>query len=245
MLEVVNLSKEFAEKKAVDNLSLHLQKGELYGFLGPNGAGKTTTIRILVGLLSPSTGKVMIDGIDLFRQPLLAKKLIGFVPDKPLVYDKLTGREYVRFLAELYGMDASYTERANQWYQIFDLKDAVDSLISTYSHGMKQKISLIGQLIHKPRILFLDEPTVGLDPKGARALHNVLQGLCAEGCTVLISTHLLLVAELMCSRVGIMDRGKLIAEGTVSELKETYHTDSTLEDLFLRLTEVAREADET
>jgi ABC-2 type transport system ATP-binding protein len=237
LLKTTDLRKEFGTKVAVDNVTLSLNPGELFGFLGPNGAGKTTTIRMITGLLTPTKGRLTVGEYDLRKDILKAKKLIGYVPDKPLVYEKLTGREFVKFMAELYDMPTDAVAKAEKWYQVFNLLEVIDSQIATYSHGMRQKISLIGQLVHEPKLLLLDEPTVGLDPKSARTLRDVLRQLCAEGVTVLISTHLLPIAEMMCDRVGIMDRGKLIALGTLSELQSTYHTDAGLEDLFLQLTE--------
>ncbi len=237
MLRAEHLHKEFGSNIAVDDVTLSLREGELFGFLGPNGAGKTTTIRLMAGLLTPSSGRVWIGDEDLQRNPIQAKRLLGYVPDRPLVYEKLTGREFVRFMAELYELPKGAEAIADKWFADFDLRDAADSLISTYSHGMKQKISLIGQLVHRPKVLLLDEPTVGLDPKGARTLRNALRRFCDEGLTILISTHLLPVAEMMCDRVGIMDKGRLIAQGTISELQSAYQTDAGLEDLFLRLTD--------
>lgn len=239
MLEAQGLRKEFGSKVAVDDVSFTLRRGELFGFLGPNGAGKTTTIRMLVGLLRPTRGDIDVAGVNLLRQPIQAKRKLGYVPDKPMVHDKLSGREFLRFMASLYDLPDSALREADVWLEQFDLTEAADSLISTYSHGMKQKIGLIGQLIHKPEVLLLDEPTVGLDPKSARTLRLVLSDLCDQGVTVLISTHLLPIAESMCHRVGIMDKGKLIAIGSIPELQERYHTESNLEDLFLRLTEEA------
>ncbi|WP_245631670.1 ABC transporter ATP-binding protein [Alicyclobacillus ferrooxydans] len=239
MLEATGLRKEFGHKVAVEDVSFTLNKGELFGFLGPNGAGKTTTIRMLVGLLRPTRGEIQVAGVDLQRRPMEAKRRLGYVPDRPMVHDKLTGREFLRFMASLYDLPARAVDEADHWLEQFDLTESADDLISTYSHGMKQKIGLIGQLIHEPEVLLLDEPTVGLDPKSARTLRNVLNGLCAKGVTVLISTHLLPIAEMMCHRVGIMDRGRLIAIGSIAELQERYHTESNLEDLFLRLTEAA------
>lgn len=236
MLVATHLRKVFGSHVAVDQLDFSLRQGELFGFLGPNGAGKTTTIKMLVGLLRPTHGTIMVGPYDLQKEPLLAKKLIGYVPDKPMLYDRLTGREFIRFMAELYEMPRESLSIAEHFYALFDMQPVIDELISGYSHGMKQKISLIGQLVHRPKVILLDEPTVGLDPKGARVLHNTLKELCAQGASILISTHLLPIAEMMCDRVGIMDQGKLIALGTLSELQSTYHTDANLEDLFLRLT---------
>ncbi|MCY0876828.1 MAG: ABC transporter ATP-binding protein [Firmicutes bacterium] len=237
MLRADGLTKRFGDKEAVCDVSLTLKAGELFGFLGPNGAGKTTTIRMLAGLLTPTRGEVRIGNHDLERAPREAKKLLGYLPDKPLVYEKLTGREYIRFMMELYDMPSDVLDEAESYLHAFALDSAADDLISGYSHGMKQKIALIGQLTHRPRVLLLDEPTVGLDPKGARTLRETLRALCEQGVAVLISTHLLPVAEMMCDRIGIMVSGRMIASGTVVELQSRYHTDASLEDLFLQLTD--------
>ena len=241
VLETENLTKYYGKSRGIIDINLKLSEGEIFGFIGPNGAGKTTTIRMLVGLLRPTRGEIQVAGVDLLRHPMEAKRRIGYVPDRPMVHDKLTGREFLRFMASLYDLPTRVPDKADHWLEQFDLTESADDLISTYSHGMKQKIGLIGQLIHDPEVLLLDEPTVGLDPKSARTLRNVLNGLCDRGVTVLISTHLLPIAEMMCHRVGIMDRGRLIAIGSIAELQERYHTESNLEDLFLRLTEAAEE----
>lgn len=192
---------------------------------------------MIAGLLTPSGGSICIGPYDIGREPEKAKGLLGYLPDKPLVYDKLTGREYIRFMMELYDMPSDVQEEAQRHLHEFELITAADQLISGYSHGMKQKIALIGQLTHRPQVLLLDEPTVGLDPKGARTLRDILRKLCDQGVAVLISTHLLPIAELMCDRVGIMKSGRMIASGTVAELQSQYQTDASLEDLFLQLTD--------
>lgn len=237
LLIAQSLTKDFGGKVAVKDVSFTLETGELFGFLGPNGAGKTTTIRMLTGLLTPTSGDVWVGEHSLSHNPETVKQLLGYMPDQPLVYDKLTGREYIRFMAELYAMPNEVIIEAERYLKEFDMIDSADQLISGYSHGMKQKIALIGQLTHKPQVLLLDEPTVGLDPKGARTLRDILRGLCTQGVTVLISTHLLPIAELLCDRVGIMEKGKLIALGTLAQLQEQYSTSAGLEDLFLQLTD--------
>ncbi len=238
MLTAQGLRREFDHKVAVKDVSFTVGSGELFGFLGPNGAGKTTTIRMLTGLLTPTAGRVVVGDVDLHKDPQAAKRMIGYVPDRPLVYDKLTGREYLQFMTELYDVpEQEASSRAGNYLRQFELTDAQDELVGSYSLGMKQKISLIGQLIHSPQVLLLDEPTVGLDPKAARRLRDVLRELCDGGAAVLISTHLLPIAELMCDRVGIMDRGTIIADGTVAELRSRYDSDASLEDLFLQLTD--------
>jgi len=237
VLSAHHLVKEFSGKAAVRDVSLTLREGEVFGFLGPNGAGKTTTIRMLAGLLTPTSGTVNIGSHDIIKEPERAKRLLGFLPDRPLVYDKLTGREYIRFMADLYDMPEEVIHDAEDHLRDFELQAAADQQIGGYSHGMKQKIALIGQLTHRPKVLLLDEPTVGLDPKGARTLRDILRGLCQSGVAVLISTHLLPIAELLCDRVGIMQRGRMIATGALAELQAQYHTEAGLEDLFLQLTE--------
>jgi ABC-2 type transport system ATP-binding protein len=237
LLVAQSLVKTFNGTHAVDHVSFTLKKGELFGFLGPNGAGKTTTIRMLTGLLTPTSGEVWIGPHSMQKSPKEAKRRLGYLPDKPLVYEKLTGREYIRFMAELYDMPDDVLEQAERHLEEFELKDAADQMISGYSHGMKQKIALIGQLTHRPEVLLLDEPTVGLDPKGARTLRDILRGLCSQGVTILISTHLLPIAEMLCDRVGIMEKGHLIALGTLAELQAEYSTSAGLEDLFLQVTD--------
>ncbi len=246
MLTARQLRKEFNRiKVAVKDVSFTVRTGELFGFLGPNGAGKTTTIRMLAGLLTPTAGRVEVGGVDLHKDPQKAKQLIGYVPDRPLVYEKLTGREYIQFMTELYDVPAQDAAvQTERYLEQFELTAAQDELVGSYSHGMKQKISLIGQLIHNPQVLLLDEPTVGLDPKAAKRLRDVLRELCDKGVAVLISTHQLPIAELMCHRVGIMDHGTIIADGTLAELRERYDADASLEELFLRLTDSEAEKGE-
>jgi ABC-2 type transport system ATP-binding protein len=245
MINATNLTKKYGSFLAVDDLSLTV-KNELFVFLGPNGAGKTTTIKMMTGLLQPTRGSITIDGIDLQKNPLQAKRAFGLVQEQPPLYEKLTAREFIQFLAGLYKVPASDAQRRmSQLFEIFEISDRADDLIENFSHGMKQKVALTGALIHEPNVLFLDEPTVGLDPKAARNLKDLLRGLVDKGATVFMSTHILEVAERMCDRIGIIDKGKLVALGTLGELSAK--TDSTnLEDIFLKvtgtteLTEVAR-----
>jgi ABC-2 type transport system ATP-binding protein len=235
MLKIENLSKSYAksEVKAVDGLSLELKPGEIFGFLGPNGAGKTTTIKILTGILQYEEGSVSVCGYDLKTQSNDAKSNIGYVSDSHVIYDKLTGREYVDFMADVYGVDiATRKERADRLLEKFELTDAFDSQIKTYSHGMKQKISIIGALIHNPNLWVLDEPMTGLDPQSAFQLKELMRAHCAEGKTVFFSTHVLEVAEKICDRIGIIVKGKLIIAGNLEEIKAA-QGDSSLEDIFL------------
>jgi ABC-2 type transport system ATP-binding protein len=239
MIEVRELTKRYGQTTAVDRLSLSVNAGEIFGFLGPNGAGKTTTIRMMMGLLQPSGGTVELGGYDLHAQPLQAKALCGFVPDRPHVYEKLTGAEYLDFAADLYAVDEDAKgRRRERLLEIFDLAEWRGELAESYSHGMKQRLVMAGALMHAPRILVVDEPTVGMDPRGARLLKRIFRDLAAAGATVFMSTHSLEVAEELCDRIGIIQRGQLIALGTVDELRaqagREHH--STLEAVFLHLT---------
>lgn len=235
MLKISHLSKAYNKStvKAVDDLNLELNEGEIFGFLGPNGAGKTTTIKMLTGILSYEEGDIEVCGHDLKRDSIAAKKNIGYVSDNDVIYDKLTGKEYVDFLADIYGVDvATRKERAERMLKIFNLKDAFNNPIKTYSHGMKQKISIIGALIHNPKLWVLDEPMMGLDPQSAYELKELMKQHCREGNTVFFSTHVLEVAEKLCDRVGIIVKGKLVLSGSVAEIKDKAH-DESLEEIFL------------
>jgi ABC-2 type transport system ATP-binding protein len=235
MIRCEQLTKRFGDFTAVDALSLEVAPGELFGFLGPNGAGKTTTIRMLTGLLIPSAGEASIGPYNILTQSLDAKRITGYVPDSAYLYEKLTGYEMLILVADLWGVDHTRREaKITDLLRLFELSDKRDELIQGYSRGMKQKLSLAAALLHEPRVLFLDEPTVGLDPKAARVLKEVLRELAGRGTTVFVSTHILEIAERLCARVGIVNHGKLIAEGTIEELRAG--GDSSLEDIFLRLT---------
>ena len=244
MLKTVNLTKNYGQLTAVNQLNLEVKAGELFCFLGPNGAGKTTTIKMMAGILTPTQGQVFLDGINVHRNPVQAKSLLAYVPDQPNLYEKLSPREFLSFIADIYRMDRTSVERqSSHWLEIFNLSDRADELMGGFSHGMKQKVSLIAALLHEPRVLFLDEPTVGLDPRSARMIKDLLRTLCEKGVTVFMSTHILEIAERMCDRVGIIQNGQLLALGSIEELRtRTNHgqsTDSsspTLEDLFLELT---------
>lgn len=239
MIEIKNISKSYNKGsiKAVDNLNLNVNKGEIFGFLGPNGAGKTTTIKMIVGLLNPDSGNISINGFDNRQKPIDAKKHIGYVPDNPDLYDRLTGTEYLNFMADVYQVPAAQRkERISYYLDMFDLKDAAADLIKSYSHGMKQKIALTGALVHNPSVWILDEPMVGLDPKSAHLLKGEMREHCDKGNTVFFSTHILEVAEKLCDRIGIIHKGKLIAIGTMDELRQGDKKDS-LENIFLELTE--------
>ncbi|MBC8285811.1 MAG: ABC transporter ATP-binding protein [Nitrospinae bacterium] len=238
MISIKGLTKKYDSVLAVDGLDLEIPKGELFGFLGPNGAGKTTTIKLLVGLLKPTSGSIFINGIDLYRDPLEVKKIIGYIPDRPFLYDKLTGWEYLEFVSGLFSLDEEVArDRSEKFLAFFDLEHFADELIEGYSHGMKQKLIISGALIHNPKVLIVDEPLVGLDPKGARQVKQLFQDLCAEGTTIFLSTHSLGVAETMCHRVGIIQKGKIVAMGTVDQLRaQAKQEQGDLEDVFLKLT---------
>ncbi len=235
MLKIEHLTKSYAKSsvKALDDLNLELKEGEIFGFLGPNGAGKTTTIKILTGVLPFEDGKVSVCGHDIKSDSIAAKKNFGFVPDTHIIYDKLTGREYVDFMADIYGVDVETRKsRAEKLLRRFELTDAFDAAIKTYSHGMKQKISIIGALIHNPKLWVLDEPMTGLDPNSSFVLKELMREHCAEGNTVFFSTHVLEVAEKICDRIGIIVKGKLVMIGSVEEIKHASH-DKSLEEIFL------------
>ena len=245
MIVCDGLTKRFGPLCAVDGLNLTIHQGELYGFLGPNGAGKTTTIKMLTGLLRPSGGTAFIGGYDIRSQPLEAKRMIGYVPDNPFLYEKLTAREFLHFMADLYSVPlAGRARRIDDLLELFELEDKRDELIQSFSRGMRQKVALAGALIHRPSVVFLDEPTVGLDPRSARLMKEVLRRLCDDGAAVFVSTHILDVAERMCDRFGIINKGRLIASGTMAELRSTVAPENTsLEDIFLQLTDGSEQSD--
>jgi ABC-2 type transport system ATP-binding protein len=236
-IELHDLCKNYGAKKAVDHINLNVYGGEVFGFLGPNGAGKTTTIKMIVGLLEPSSGTVIVAGCDMQKQPLQAKISSGYVPDTPNLYSKLSARELLQFVGDLYSMDPrQINRRIEELLRLFSLEEVGDNLIDTYSHGMQQKASFAAALMHDPKVLVLDEPTVGLDPKSARLIKDVIQQIAYRGSTVFVTTHILEIAEQMCDRIGIINSGKLIAVGTMEELRAKGRGETTLEDIFLRLT---------
>ena len=253
MLRIEGVSKSYAKgsRRAVDDLTLHVEAGEIFGFLGPNGAGKTTTIKMIVGLLTPDSGRVLVDGCDVAQDPVQAKMRMGYVPDNPDLFDRLTGVEYLNFMGDVYGVPAAErAKRIDGLLGMFELKGAVRDLVASYSHGMRQKLALTGALLSHPKLLVLDEPMVGLDPKSSHLFKEMMNGHCEEGGTVFFSTHILEVAERLCHRVGIIDHGKLIACGTLDDLKRQAaqagvpgqaaaggSRGKTLEELFLELTE--------
>ena len=220
MLEIRNYSKSYQKgKKAVDGLSLTVKDGEIYGFIGPNGAGKSTTIKAVVGVLGFEEGEILIDGISVREDPVACKQITAYIPDNPDIYDFLTGSRYLRFIADLYRVsDADREERIARYASAFGIEDHLGDLISSYSHGMKQKLVLISAFLHAPRLLVLDEPFVGLDPKASFTLKEMVRAFCREGGGIFFSTHVLEVAEKLCDRVGMIKDGKLVAEGTVAEV---------------------------
>jgi ABC-2 type transport system ATP-binding protein len=235
-LEVRGLVRRYGRFVAVDRLDLEVRPGEILGFLGPNGAGKTTTLRCCAGLLRPDMGEIRIAGASLTHEPMRARSAFGFVPDRPFLYDRLTAREFLDFVAALYDVPpAEGRARASRMIDQLDLDDVADDLIETYSHGMRQKVSVAAALLHDPALMMLDEPLTGLDPHGARALKDLLRARAQRGLGVLVSTHLLDVAERLCDRVVILHGGLKRAEGTLAELRGG-RSDATLEDLFLTLT---------
>ncbi len=236
VVEARGLRKVFNKVVAVESVDLAVYSGEIYGFLGPNGAGKTTTIKMLIGLLRPTTGAALIGGHDVEREPLAAKALIGYVPDQPYLPEKLSAREFLQFIGGLYRLPAARArQRGEELLRLFDLTDHADALLGGYSHGMRQKAALAGALLHDPQVLFLDEPTVGLDPRSARLIKDILRQLAARGTAVFLTTHILEIAERLCDRVAIIRDGRVIAAGTMEELRAGTH-DRSLEDIFLSLT---------
>jgi ABC-2 type transport system ATP-binding protein len=237
LIEAEHLSKHYGDKVAVDDVSFRVNRGEVFGFLGPNGAGKTTTIKMIVGLLQPTSGTVNVAGYDISRQPLQAKAASGFVPDTPNLYPKLSGRELLRFIGDLYELDRAQVERRmEELLRIFRLEEAGDDTIDSYSHGMQQKTALAAALMHDPKVLVLDEPTAGLDPRSARLIKDMLRQMAERGSAVFLSTHILEIAERMCDRIGIINEGRLIAVGTMQELRALGKGETSLEDIFLSLT---------
>ena len=239
VLSISGLTKTYrgADIKAVDDVHLEVRPGEIFGFLGPNGAGKTTTIKAVVGLLRPDAGRILVDGVDAWASPLEAKRRIGFVPDTPDLYEKLTGQEYLTFIADVFEVPATErAERARELLEMFALDGAVGDLVQSYSHGMKQKLAVTAALLHRPRLLILDEPMTGLDPRSSHLFKEMMRRHCDEGGSVFFSTHILDVAERLCDRIGIINRGRMIAVGTMDELRRQAASESTLETIFLELT---------
>ena len=237
MIHTEHLTKKFGEFTAVDDLTLDIQPGEFFAFLGPNGAGKTTTIKLLTGLLKPTAGRAVVAGYDIQREGLQARKLISYVPDFPFLYDKLEPLEFLMFVGQLYGMERAEIERAGaQLIELFALQEVRSQPIESLSHGTRQRVVIASALLHNPRVIIIDEPMVGLDPRSARVVKDVLKARSRAGVTVFLSTHTLHVAEELADRVGILSRGRLIAAGTIDELRAASGASGPLEDAFLSLT---------
>ena len=240
MISLSNLTKTYnrGSRPAVDNLELFVNDGEIFGFIGPNGAGKSTTIKMITGIIPPDSGTVNINGEDMAANPIEAKMMLGYVPDSPDLYERLSGLEYLTFMADVYGVPAEEREKQIRKYsEMFEMQDALMGRIKSYSHGMRQKIVIMGALVHAPRVWILDEPMVGLDPRAAHLLKEEMKAHCARGNTVFFSTHVLEVAEKLCDRIGIIDQGRLVAVGSIEELKDKARGDGSLEGIFLSVTE--------
>jgi ABC-2 type transport system ATP-binding protein len=238
MIAVQDLVKKYGAFTAVDGVSLDVEPGEIHGFLGPNGAGKTTTIRLIAGLLQPTAGRVLVNGHDLATAPEAAKASLGFIPDRPFIYEKLTAGEFLRFHGGLYGMDGDVVaERVREMLEMFELSRWEHELVESFSHGMKQRLVMSAAFLHRPRAVLVDEPMVGLDPRGARLIKDVFRKMAERGVAILMSTHTLEVAEEMCDRISIILKGRIIARGTVDELRALAGSDDAqLTPVFLKLT---------
>lgn len=232
MLKIENLTKDYGNKKAVDGLNLHIHAGELYGFIGHNGAGKTTTLKACCGILNFEEGEIYVDGVSVRENPLACKGKIAYIPDNPDLYGYMSGIQYLNFIADIFKVSADVREvRIHQYAADFELTESLAQPISTYSHGMKQKLAVIAALIHEPKLMIMDEPFVGLDPKAAHTLKGLMRDLCNRGGAIFFSTHVLEVAEKLCDKIAIIKGGKLVKEGTMDEVKG----DSSLENVFLEL----------
>jgi ABC-2 type transport system ATP-binding protein len=238
MIELKDLTKTYGEYPAVDNLNLCIKRGEVFGFIGPNGAGKTTTIKMMGGILEPTRGTVKIAGINIQKAPEKAKSKIGFIPDRPYLYEKLTGMEFLRFTADLYGVsEDAFEKTALKILTDFSLADWADELVESYSHGMKQRLIMSAALLHDPEVIIVDEPMVGLDPAAIIMVKRLFRKLAGQGVTIFMSTHTLKVAEETCDRIGVINKGRLIAMGTTQELqREANITEADIERVFLNLT---------
>jgi ABC-2 type transport system ATP-binding protein len=238
MIEAIELTKQFSEFTAVDKLSFQVNPGEIYGLLGPNGSGKSTTMRMLLGLLKPTGGTARIMGFDIKDQIVDAKRVMGYVPEEPVLPERLTGWEYANYVSDIWRIPrgADREEELDELLTLLDIKDASDDIIETYSKGMSRKISLVAALIHQPKVLILDEMQAGIDPRGAATIKEILNGLRERGATILMTTHILEIAEQICDRIGIINDGKMVAEGSMDELRKQAEGQKSLEDIFLALT---------
>ena len=234
MLRIEHLTKIYGDKKAVDDLSLHIRPGEIYGFIGHNGAGKTTTLKSCCGILQYDSGEITVDGISMKNDPIACKERIAYIPDNPDLYEFMTGIQFLNFVADIFGVSAADRKsRIEKYAGLFEITGDLNQPISAYSHGMKQKLAIISALIHEPKLIMMDEPFVGLDPKASHLLKEMMKDMCAKGCAIFFSTHVLEVAEKLCDKVAIIKGGKLIRSGTMEEVKG----DTSLEDVFLELEE--------
>lgn len=232
MLKIENLSKSYGEKKAVIDLSIHIAPGEIYGFIGHNGAGKTTTLKACAGILQFDKGEIFVDGVSMKKDPIGCKKKMAYIPDNPELYDFMTGLQYLDFIADIYGITIEERkDRIHKYASAFEIEKDLPALISSYSHGMKQKLAIISAWIHSPKLIMMDEPFVGLDPKAAKLLKDMMREVCDNGGAIFFSTHVLDVAEKLCDKVAIIKKGELIRSGTMEEVKG----DESLEDVFLEL----------
>lgn len=234
MLKINNLTKKYGDKVAVNNLSLHIAPGEIYGFIGHNGAGKTTTLKSIAGILDYDSGEILIDGKSAKSEPLACKAVTAYIPDNPDIYDFMTGIQYLNFIADVFKVsDSERASRISEYAKMFEIEDSLNDLIGTYSHGMKQKLVIISALIHSPKLIMMDEPFVGLDPKATHQLKQIMRNICDDGGAIFFSTHVLEVAEKLCDKVAVIKGGNLVASGTVDEVKGN----SSLEDAFLEMEE--------
>lgn len=234
MLKINSLTKKYGDKVAVNNLSLHIAPGEIYGFIGHNGAGKTTTLKSIAGILDYDSGEILIDGKSAKSEPLACKAVTAYIPDNPDIYDFMTGIQYLNFIADVFKVsDSERSSRISEYAKMFEIEDSLNDLIGTYSHGMKQKLVIISALIHSPKLIMMDEPFVGLDPKATHQLKQIMRNICDNGGAIFFSTHVLEVAEKLCDKVAVIKGGNLVASGTVDEVKGN----SSLEDAFLEMEE--------
>ena len=234
MLKINSLTKKYGDKVAVNNLSLHITPGEIYGFIGHNGAGKTTTLKSIAGILDYDSGEILIDGKSAKSEPLACKAVTAYIPDNPDIYDFMTGIQYLNFIADVFKVsDSERSSRISEYAKMFEIEDSLNDLIGTYSHGMKQKLVIISALIHSPKLIMMDEPFVGLDPKATHQLKQIMRNICDNGGAIFFSTHVLEVAEKLCDKVAVIKGGNLVASGTVDEVKGN----SSLEDAFLEMEE--------
>lgn len=232
MLNIKNLNKSYADKKILKDINLNIEPGDIYGFVGPNGAGKTTTIKCCVGLLDFESGEITIDGYDIKKNPLECKKQIAYIPDNPDLYEFFTGYEYINFISDFFKVSSDYRrEKIEEYSKIFQLKNNLSDTISTYSHGMKQKLAIICALIHKPKLLILDEPFVGLDPMATHYLKEEFKNMCSEGSSVFFSSHVLEVVEKLCNKIAIIRKGEILIKGPTEEVKK----DQSLENVFMEI----------